>query len=57
MKWKQLEDTFFEVAKREISKILSENPDQTFYAVALHDSYRELDGEIGFPMLAMSSVN
>ena len=35
MKWRQLEDAFFEIAKREISKILSENRDQTLYAVAL----------------------
>jgi hypothetical protein len=56
MNWKQLENAFFEVAKREIGTVLSENQSHTFYAVALHDSYRELDGEIGFPMLAMSSI-
>ena len=56
MNWTQLENAFFEIAKREIGTVLAENQNHTFYAVALHDSYRELDGEIGFPMLAMSSM-
>lgn len=56
MNWQQLEDSFFRTAKRLISGVLRDHSDQTFYAVALHEYYSELDGDITFPLIAMNSL-
>lgn len=56
MNWQQLEDSFFRTAKRVIGRTLRENADETFYAVAIHESYRELDGPIAFPWLALNTL-
>ena len=56
MNWQQLEDSFFRMAKRVIGRTLRENPDETFYAAAIHESYRELDGQIAFPWLALNTL-
>ncbi len=56
MDWQQLEDAYFTAAKREILGVMRGNPDHTFYAAALHDSYRELDGQICLPCVAANSI-
>lgn len=56
MNWQQLEDSFFRTAKRLIGRTLRENPGETFYAAAIHESYRELDGQIAFPWLALNTL-
>jgi len=56
MNWQQLEDSFFRTAKRVIGRTLRENPKETFYAAAIHESYRELDGQIAFPWLALNTL-
>ncbi len=54
--WKRLEDAYAAQAEREIVKLMRENRGHVFYAVALHASYRELDGQICLPCLAANSV-
>ena len=54
--WKRLEDAYAAWAEREIVKLMRENRGHVFYAVALHASYRELDGQICLPCLAANSV-
>lgn len=56
MDWKRLEEAFAATATRAIRKVLRQNRDQTFYALALHESYRELDGPIKLPWAAVNSV-
>ena len=56
MNWQQLEDSFFRTAKRLINQVIRENPDQTFYAIALHEYYSELDEQITLPLLAVNSL-
>ena len=54
--WKQLEDVYTAEALREALRVIRDNPKHTFYAVALQESYRELDGTICLPCLALNSV-
>jgi len=54
--WKQLEDLYTAQALREVERVIRENPEHTFYAVALQESYRELDGTICLPCVALNSV-
>jgi hypothetical protein len=54
--WKRLEDAYAAQAEREILKLMRGNPAHALYAVALHGSYRELDGEICLPCLAANSI-
>lgn len=56
MDWQQLEDECFAAARREILVVLRKNPRDTFHVAAIHDSYRELDGRIWLPCLALDSV-
>lgn len=56
MDWQQLEDAYFAAAKREILAVMRANPGHTFYAAALHDSYRELDGQLCLPCVGLNSV-
>jgi hypothetical protein len=54
--WKHLEDTYTTQAVRVALRVIRENPRHTFYAVALQESYRELDGPIYLPRLALNCV-
>jgi hypothetical protein len=54
--WKQLEEVYTAQALREALRVIRENPKHTFYAVALQESYRELDYTICLPCLALNSV-
>jgi hypothetical protein len=54
--WKELEEVYTAHALREALRIIRNNPRHTFYAVALQESYRELDGQICLPCLALNSI-
>ena len=56
MDWQLFEDAYFAAAKREILADMRANPDHTFYVAALHDSYRELDGQICLPCVGLNSL-
>jgi hypothetical protein len=54
--WKNLESVLVGESKKAIDAWLDENPTQTVYAVAFHESYRELEGQIVIPQLAINSL-
>jgi hypothetical protein len=56
MDWKRLEEAFAKQAERAVAKVMREHPRHTFYGLALHESYRELDGQITLPWVALNSV-
>jgi hypothetical protein len=56
MDWKQLEDAFTAAAQLAIEKVMRKHPAQRFYGVALHECYRELDGQISMPYVATNSI-
>jgi len=56
MDWKRLEDAFTAAAQLAIEKIMRKHPAHRFYGVALHESYRELDGQITMPYVATNSI-
>lgn len=56
MDWKALETTFVSEAATAVKSWMVQNPDHHVYAIALHESYREFDGDIGLPLLAINSI-
>lgn len=56
MDWKQLEDAFVEKAQSTLDGLMRKHPSHRFYAIALHECYRELDGQITLPLVAANSV-
>jgi len=53
---KKLESVFVAESTKAIEAWLDGNPNQTVYAVALHELYRELEGQIVLPQLAINSL-
>jgi hypothetical protein len=54
--WKSLEVAYVAQAKHVALRVIRQNPRHIFYAVALQESYRELDGSICLPYLALNSI-
>jgi hypothetical protein len=56
MDWKRFEAVLLKESEAAFRRWLTENPGQTAYALAFHESYRELDGQITLPQLAVNSL-
>jgi hypothetical protein len=56
MDWKRLEDAFAKKAQSTLDGLMRKHPGHRFYAIALHECYRELDGQITLPLVAANSV-
>ena len=56
MDWKELEAAITAETEKAMQKWLDKNSKHHVYAMAFCESYRELDGQIAFPMLALNSI-
>lgn len=56
MDWKRLEEAFTAAAQLAIEKVMRKHPVHRFYGIALHGSYRELNGQITMPFVATNSI-
>ena len=54
--WNLLEELFVDQGYKAIKELLKINADQVLYAVAFYATYREQDGKLQFPMLAVNST-
>ncbi|WP_442510396.1 DUF4303 domain-containing protein [Novipirellula sp. SH528] len=56
MDWKNFELVLLAECERAFQRWLAEHPGHTVYALAFHESYRELDGQMNLPQLAVNSL-
>ena len=54
--WNRFEEAFANRARRMIAKVVRDHPGHQFYALALYESYRELDGQITLPWVAVNCL-
>lgn len=54
--WAELQRRLVADMAAALRGLFAQEPDQRYYAAALHGSYRELDGTIGWPALAANSL-
>ncbi|MFD6695552.1 DUF4303 domain-containing protein [Micromonospora aurantiaca (nom. illeg.)] len=54
--WASFERVLVDALVQAVRSTIAEHPDERFYAAALDRIYRETDGQISLPSLAMNSV-